>query len=39
MTEDQMVIYLANVAWVAGADGEVKPSEAKAIVFLKELAF
>jgi hypothetical protein len=32
MTEDQMVIYLANVARVAAIDGEFNPSEAKTIV-------
>lgn len=32
MTEDQMVIYLANVAWVAAIDGAFNPAEAKTIV-------
>jgi Zn finger protein HypA/HybF involved in hydrogenase expression len=32
MTEDQMVIYLANIACVAAIDGDFNPPEAKTIV-------
>jgi hypothetical protein len=39
MAEDQVVIYLANIEWVAGVDGKVKPSEAKAIVLIKRTRF
>ena len=31
MVKDQRVVYLANVAFIAAADGKIRPSEAKAI--------
>jgi len=31
VTENQMVIYLANLVWIAAVDGDVKPDEAKTI--------
>jgi Zn finger protein HypA/HybF involved in hydrogenase expression len=36
MVKDQRVIYLANVAFIAAADGKIKPSEAKAIESIRK---
>ena len=36
MTKEQRVMYLANVAMVAVIDGELKPSEAKAIESIRQ---
>jgi len=36
MTKEQMVMYLANVAMIAAVDGELNPSEAKAIESIRQ---
>ncbi len=36
MVKDQRVVYLANVAFIAAADGEIRPSEAKAMESIRK---
>lgn len=36
MIKDQRVVYLANVVFIAAADGKIKPSEAKAIESIRK---
>lgn len=36
MIKDQRIIYLANVVFIAAADGKIRPSEAKAIESIRK---